>query len=823
MLRLERLVVQGFKSFKRKTSIPFPVGFSCITGPNGSGKTNVLDAICFVLGRKSSRTLRAKQSKELIFHGSKSKPGSEFAIVSLYFNNAKRVLPVDEDMVSISRRVNKNGVSTYRLSGKVVTREQMVNVLAQAGINPDGHNIIQQGDVNQVVEMDSVERREIIDEVAGISEYDDKKQKALKEIAKIDEKLKEAEIVLNEKQYVMDRLKNDRDTALQYQKLESDLGKIRKSIIWIEKTKSENSLKDVNKNLAEREKEQEKLGIEIDAYDKKITELEKRLETITQSVLNAKDRIDAATKAAQLRSEIQIKEERIEANRREIDRIQAMAQQLSTLSTQHSPAFQKLMELPGVFGTVSDLIKVPTQYAIAAEVSAGGHLKDIVVDKMSTAVKCVNYLKREKIGRARFLPLDKIRPTVRSRFLPKEAIDWVSNLIKYDLKYRNAMEYIFGTTACVNDIETAKNISKTQRMRMVTLDGDVVEASGAVTGGFYKKMSRLPETKRYLKEVQVFESENASLAKELTALRKELAVYDVKEKKATKITDVQDQSRIDVQLKKLREDRRESYERRLIVQQEVGKLNIQRAKLEARTENMVGIDEKELEKINPDELKPFSEMSLILLKQKQKQTIEGIQNLGPVNMKALKDFEALNEEFEDFKEKVNKIIEEKKSIEEALNKIESKRRVAFMAVMDAVSSNFAEVYTELTGGKAKLALEDPNTLDTGLLIQANPAGKKLLNLDSMSGGEKTLTAFAFLFAIQRHKPSPFYVLDEADATLDKTNTKRIVELIRKQSMLAQFIVISHNDSLVRDADQVYGVSMDAGESKVFGVKLPKDN
>ena len=122
----------------------------------------------------------------------------------------------------------------------------------------------------------------------------------------------------------------------------------------------------------------------------------------------------------------------------------------------------------------------------------------------------------------------------------------------------------------------------------------------------------------------------------------------------------------------------------------------------------------------------------------------------------------------------------------------------------------------------ELVLENPNDLESGLFIKAQPPGKKLLNIDSMSGGEKTLTAFTFLFAIQRYRPSPFYILDEADAALDKNNTKKISNLIKKQSDIAQFIVISHNDSLVSEADHVYGVSMEDGESKIIGVKLPKN-
>ena len=158
---------------------------------------------------------------------------------------------------------------------------------------------------------------------------------------------------------------------------------------------------------------------------------------------------------------------------------------------------------------------------------------------------------------------------------------------------------------------------------------------------------------------------------------------------------------------------------------------------------------------------------------------------------------------------------------DTVNRIEEKRKETFMHTMNSISKHFKEVYSELTNGEAELELENGD-IESGLLIKAQPPGKKLLHIDSMSGGEKTLTAFAFLFAIQRHKPTPFYIFDEADAALDKINTKRITDLIKKQSKLAQFIVISHNDILVREADQIYGVSMEDGESKIIGIELPEE-
>ncbi len=142
--------------------------------------------------------------------------------------------------------------------------------------------------------------------------------------------------------------------------------------------------------------------------------------------------------------------------------------------------------------------------------------------------------------------------------------------------------------------------------------------------------------------------------------------------------------------------------------------------------------------------------------------------------------------------------------------------------MEDMGKLFRKIYSELTRGEAELGLEDPVDINSGLMVSAQPPNKKLLYIDAMSGGEKVLTALAFLFTIQRYRPSPFYVLDEIDAALDRPNTMKVVDMIRSQSKDVQFIIISHNNEMVKAADIVYGVSMEEGESKVMGVKLPEN-
>ena len=192
-----------------------------------------------------------------------------------------------------------------------------------------------------------------------------------------------------------------------------------------------------------------------------------------------------------------------------------------------------------------------------------------------------------------------------------------------------------------------------------------------------------------------------------------------------------------------------------------------------------------------------------------------------VNLKAIEEYDKFKTEFDEYKTKYEKILEEKKAVLSMIEKIEGRRREVFDKCLQEISKEFNTIFSIMTNGTASLELENPMNLESGLIVQANPRGKRLLNIDSMSGGEKTLTALAFLFAVQNYKPSPFYIFDEVDAALDKENTKIVVELIKKLSKNAQFLVITHNEQTIKSGDIVYGCTMLDGESKIVGLEMPK--
>ena len=197
--KINKMVMNGFKSFAKHTEILFNESYNCILGPNGSGKSNVLDALCFVLGKSSSKSLRAEKSANLIYNGGKLKKPSKQGEVSIFFDNSKKTFPTEDTEVKVTRIVRHSGQSIYKINDQTRTRQEIVDLLSIARINPDGYNIILQGDIIKFVEMHPDQRRDLIGEIAGISVYEEKKHKALLELQKVDERLNDTEIVLTER------------------------------------------------------------------------------------------------------------------------------------------------------------------------------------------------------------------------------------------------------------------------------------------------------------------------------------------------------------------------------------------------------------------------------------------------------------------------------------------------------------------------------------------------------------------------------------------------------------------------------------------------
>ena len=321
---IKRLQLQGFKSFAKPTTLNFENGFNTIVGANGSGKSNVFDALCFVLGRMSSKGLRADKLGNLVFNGGKnSKPAKEAQVSIFLSNENKELLNNDLDEVKITRIVSRDGQSKYLLNNQKVTRTEIVEILKRAQIDPDGYNIILQGDIMRIVNMTPVERRELIEEISNISGYEEKRQKALKKLDGIELDLKEADLLMEEKTKYLKDLKSEKEQAEKFHKTKDDLRfnsllLVKSKLIRNEKLKekkiqelekNEEELKEYKDKLAEFEDKTQQLNKEISDLEKtievkshqdfisitnKITQLEEQLKSLNEKKADLKKQQDEA-------------------------------------------------------------------------------------------------------------------------------------------------------------------------------------------------------------------------------------------------------------------------------------------------------------------------------------------------------------------------------------------------------------------------------------------------------------------------------------------------------------------------------------------------
>ena len=829
---INRITLQGFKSFNKRISIPLERGFNIFCGPNGVGKSNVVDAICFVLGRTSAKSLRASRLHELIFHGGVGKAPAKYASVTMYLDNSGSQKPFkfEDDEISITRKVNRKGVSVYKLNGRTTTRDRILQVLSSARIHPDGHNIILQGDITQIIEMNPIERRGIIDEISGIAEYNEKKIRAERELEAVNQKLKEAEILISERYERFKKLEEERNAALRYQQLQKQLLVLRASLAHRKLVEFEMEIKRKEEEIEKREQQSIVLSERIERLEAELEEKETSVHEVASRLVDISKQIETEKEISDLRSQLLITKDKIDANEREIERLNALIEKLEALESRRlgsesvPRAVQAVLKLKlrGVYGTVGEVIKVPEQYRTAIEVAGGTHLNDIIVDSDATAAYCIKFLKDEKIGRATFLPLNKIKPRLlRDRALLDRSgvIGIASQLIKYEMKYMRAIEFVFGSTLIVENLDAARAIG-IGKVRMVTLDGSLIERSGAMIGGYYiRKHPKAIETEAS-RDIENYIKRRDELRKELKVLR--IRAREIEEE-LNKIGGLERKELVELEklrvaseheINELRDKRKRAYERRLRVQSAINKLKIEKARLEAEMENV----RIEVEQYGEME---YVDESVHSLKQLIARVERELKSIGLVNMKAIEEYEAFRSQFDEYKKRYEKILEEKRAVLKMIEEIEEKRREVFNRTLEELSLHFNAIFSRMTGGKASLVLENPMDLESGLIIQANPAGKRLLSIDAMSGGEKALTALAFIFAVQKYKPAPFYILDEVDAALDKENSKKVAELIKSFAKDSQFIVITHNEQTIKYGDRVYGVTMERGESKILGLEMPK--
>lgn len=910
MIKISKLRLKNFKSFNKAT-IPFSRGFTAIAGSNGSGKSNILDALMFVLGITSLKMLRASKLTDLVNHYSKD----SYALVEME-------LAGEEKNYVISREVDREGKSVFRMEGKRSSLGEITSLLKELGIKADGYNIVVQGDVTRIIEMNSVQRREIIDELAGIREFDEKKEEAIKELDKVDRRIREVMIVLKERETYLNELQREREAALEYQRLSEDLKKTKASIV-------EKEIGKIRKEINEFTQKKEVLQKERNSIEKKLSEMKakeeetrKRVEELNEKILSANQKTYAGIgiDLEEVKSDKRLAEEKINSKKEHINainnRMNSLNEKKEAIREKEKESKKRLQELGEE--------KKETENALEEKEKSTGIKADFtgLRESLGKAEKgleeCLNelgkgkesfYQKNSEIGslEKEISNTEKILEELKENKAAKGLKEKSEGIKKAIKKMNEVEEGIKKLNKKINSKELNERIKELKNVREKILkEMSEVISLAREAGGMRKEETIAAEKKKSQKElkkageakeelnnkIRKIEKEKEKLEEETKKLRnvlmeenqaieelnelrnklKEIALNEnsiensLKDKKNS-VNEIEKEieesmkemdsleegikkeekrteelnkriRELNIELEKQTQESRHFYEDKETEQKSLESIN-ERIRIHEEKTDKLEKEENALEIENSknevrmtdleEERKEFEGIELMQgielaeLKQSLPEIEKNITKLGAINMKAIDSFDVFAEELLEIRKKAEKLEQERIAVLEMIDKIEVKRINVFNECFNQINSNFNKMYFSLAEGEGKLKLSnESDPLDSGLMIEARHVAEKVKGIDSMSGGEKSLTALAFLFAIQLYQPAPFYFFDESDAALDKPNSIKMARMIKEICRKNQFIAITHNDTLIKESNQIIGVALNEQKSSVIGLKLKEE-
>jgi len=766
---LKKLEISGFKSFANRTTLDFSVshdgkrGVTAVVGPNGSGKSNIADALRWVMGEQSMKNLRGKKSEDIIFAGSGKKARLGSAQVALYFDNADKKIPLEFEEVSIARKIYRSGEGEYLINGSRARLQDVVDILAKAGIGKESYSIINQGMADAVLNAAPLDRRSIIEEAAGVKQYQIKKERSLRKLESTRDNLEKAKSLAEEIKPHLKMLKRQAEKASQSETVAKGLKEKQSNLysyLWRkfqeEKEKFNTAKEEMGRTMMNMQREVDKLGDDFskeakeDAASTVLADLERqvrerrgRLNQLDRDLIVTEGRIEIEKekqKNIEMIEEIKVKSIPVDLQyvREGIDEIREQQEKL-IVKIENAESLEELQDIKEFARVIQQRL-----FDLKADIEKGK--KEQQEEKGPETPKLVQEIDSEAI------------------------IGYKKGL----LKIREEMEKL---ETEIRDIEKkiAQELESDRQKRQKFFE---------LERNFRARQEELNKLKDSFNESKI------ALA------RVEVHEEDLR-------SEVLRELKIEVEELEKIEDAPEAIDR--------GQLERDIARLKMQMEQIGGIDPLVVEEYEETN-KRFEfltkesedlERAIVTLKEIVKEMDQKIDG------EFAKTFEEINKEFT----KYFRIIFGGGNA--VLKKVEVRKRS--YKSKDEIGGLLGEGQDEIGENEIPEAKEKP---EIGIDIMASPPGKKISNLSMLSGGERSLTSLALLFAIISHNPPPFAVLDEVEAALDEANSKRFGRIIQELSDTTQFVIITHNRETMRQASMLYGVTMgDEGISKLLSVRL----
>ena len=911
---LKSLDIFGFKSFADRTHIDFSDGITALLGPNGCGKSNIVDAIKWVLAENKAKNLRATSKEDVIFNGTERRSPLNVAEVTLTMSNETGLLPLEESEIAIKRRLYRNGDNEYFINNKPASGRDILRLFMDTGVGKSAYSVMEQGKIDQILSSKPEDRRYLFEEAAGISKSKVECQEAERQLEIVRNNMKQIEASIVEIKKSYDTLKVQAEKTSKYRNLKEEIFNYDLDITLIklknfiqERARHEKELREVELKRNEVRSQIDEINNSITENTDKVKEMQEMLYSKQteafglQKEKNGKlelikkfneDASKIKLKITQLEATLKSVQDRIDDLNQEIDENKASLhdkqKQLSDIST-NIENFKENIELSSNQITENSKniqnIKQKIQDLTEKDHTLQQNLTQITEDivtlldsKMNEQGFSENALKTARENLEMTVSKLKIftegRKNIFSDFINasssnleqwqkklKEAVDAFSeaNALTVSLE-KSLNDFINSSPSFISDFLSPEGIMTKKRK----IDSEIQDNKNEISSNS-SKIEEFKDTLDKLKlnkvrmqeqisssekqvlilqrnlsteqnslrgtEDQLYEENKAheDLQEQIIDLQSELAEIEHKGQKLVEEMNSLDEkiqeSNSRVSGKKDTLIRKQNEQKKY--QEQFEKLSLSLAASETEIKNI----KQNFQEQNSRDLMEFEEHMYKIttpiadLREKLAAAKTEFKNLGQVNLMAVEEFAEQKERYE--KQKAN-YDDTQKSLENLIRvseEIKAKSSEMFIETYNKIKKNFHNMFRRLfNGGRAELKLQDPqNVLTSGIDILAQPPGKKLESIGLLSGGEKTMTAVALLFATYQVRPSPFCLLDEIDAALDDKNVSSFVTALESFSKVSQYIVITHNKKTVLGAKTMLGITMEeSGVSKIVQFRLDKD-
>ena len=851
-MEFKKIHLNGFKSFAEKTNFLIEEGLTGIVGPNGCGKSNIVESLRWCMGETSAKSMRGSGMEDVIFSGTSNKPSKNIAEVSINLSNDNKDGPHqynELDEIEIRRKIEKDKGSKYYINNKEVRARDAQMFFADLSTGAHSPSIISQGRIGALVTAKPSDRRAILEEAAGIAGLHVRRHETELRLGASENNLKRADELRKQQEKQLANLQKQAEEAAKYKSISEEIRKVESGLYYLKLKEIDNEIKLENEINVEADDK-------VKDFNNKLEEIERAIKIEVEKVTPVREKnIENLSKIQRLNLELKGLDEENERIKEEIDAIKNTLKVIDEdIDREKSIVIDANSNEKRLKEEKNQLIEIDSKYYETEKLSnqdlerAKSKLKS-EQDRMDILLESLNLeflQKNSEIVNSTNEQLDKAKSLIAEN-KGEEAIA-VLEECKTSLSFINMK---------IKEIEGDNLISNLDSKNEI-----IKQMQEGYAETYSKNQNIKKESVKRNERIKIIDQEIKSWKNLLNNSEKmSIELNERKNKHNLKLNKLEKQPQTQAEKKgqiseNLRISEKEKYENEILIEEIDGKIINLRNELNTTKENSIEIRERKASSgatidglnkrkndlldrvmtelnLKEDNLLEFSNLEKEekfpdtvaqeeLLDKKKRER----EKLGSVNLIADEETSKYENEIKKMEKDRQDLVTAIIKLKESITELNQKGRKRLLEAFEKVNRKFNEVYTKLfNGGNAKLELVDSDDpLDAGLEMLVSPPGKRLQSITLLSGGEQALTALSLIFAVFLTNPAPICVLDEVDAPLDDANVTRFCNLLSELTKITstRFIIVTHHALTMSKMNKLYGVTMpEKGISQLVAVDLQK--